>query len=76
MQESISETLMEKIRDRMSTLRVGSPLDKSIDIGAIVAQVQLDRIRRLVDEGVAEGATCWQPQMEMPSRGLYFHQRC
>ncbi|MGA7697228.1 MAG: aldehyde dehydrogenase family protein, partial [Candidatus Sulfotelmatobacter sp.] len=46
--------------------------DKSIDIGAIVAQVQLDRIRRLVDEGVADGATCWQPQMEMPSRGLYF----
>ena len=72
MQESIAETLMQKIRDRMSTLRVGSPLDKSIDIGAIVAQVQLDRIRRLVDEGVADGATCWQPQMEMPSRGLYF----
>ncbi|MGA7695817.1 MAG: aldehyde dehydrogenase family protein, partial [Candidatus Sulfotelmatobacter sp.] len=72
MQESIAETLMQKIRDRMSTLRVGSPLDKSIDIGAIVAKVQLDRIRRLVDEGVAEGATCWQPQMEMPSRGLYF----
>ena len=71
-QESIAETLMQKIRDRMSTLRVGSPLDKAIDIGAIVAQVQLDRIRRLVDEGVAEGATCWQPQMEMPSRGLFF----
>ena len=72
MQESIAETLMEKIRGRMTRLRVGSPLDKSIDIGAIVAQVQLDRIRRLVDEGVAEGATCWQPQMEMPPRGLYF----
>jgi aldehyde dehydrogenase (NAD+) len=72
MQESIAETLMQKIRDRMSSLRVGSPLDKAIDIGAIVAQVQLDRIRRLVDEGVAEGATCWQPQMEMPSRGLFF----
>jgi aldehyde dehydrogenase (NAD+) len=72
MQESIAETLIEKIRDRMSTLRVGSPLDKAVDIGAIVAQVQLDRIRRLVDEGVAEGATCWQPKMEMPSRGLYF----
>jgi aldehyde dehydrogenase (NAD+) len=72
MQESIAETLMQKIRDRMSTLRVGSPLDKAIDIGAIVARVQLDRIRRLVDEGVAEGATCWQPQMEMPSRGLFF----
>ncbi len=72
MQESIAETLIEKIRDRMRTLRVGSPLDKAVDIGAIVAQVQLDRIRRLVDEGVAEGATCWQPEMEMPSRGLYF----
>jgi aldehyde dehydrogenase (NAD+) len=72
MQESIAETLMHKIRDRMSRLRMGPPLDKSIDIGAIVAQVQLDRIRRLVDEGVADGATCWQPQMEMPLRGLYF----
>jgi aldehyde dehydrogenase (NAD+) len=72
MQESIAETLMEKIRSRMSTLRVGSPLDKAIDIGAIVAPVQLERIRRLVDQGVAEGATCWQPQIEMPTRGLYF----
>src|SRR5882762_9038499 len=72
MQESIAEALMEKIRDRMSTLRVGSPLDKAIDIGAIVAPVQLERIRKLVDQGVAEGATCWQPHLEMPSRGLYF----
>ena len=72
MQESIAEGLLEKIRSRMSTLRVGSPLDKAIDIGAIVAPVQLERIRRLVDQGVAEGATCWQPQIEMPTRGLYF----
>ena len=72
MQESIAETLVEKIRHRMSTLRVGPPLDKAIDIGAIVAPVQLDRIRRLVDQGVADGATCWQPESEMPSRGLYF----
>ena len=72
MQESIAESLMEKIRDRMSALRVGSPLDKAIDIGAIVAPVQLERIRRLVDQGIAEGASCWQPQIEMPSRGLYF----
>jgi aldehyde dehydrogenase (NAD+) len=72
MQESIAEGLMEKIRSRMSTLRVGSPLDKAIDIGAIVAPVQLERIRRLVDQGVAEGATCWQPQIEMPTGGLYF----
>ncbi len=72
MQESIAEPLMARIRDRMSTLRVGSPLDKAIDIGAIVARVQLDRIQKLVDQGIAEGATCWQPELEMPSRGLFF----
>ncbi len=72
MQESIAEPLIEKVRDRMSTLRIGSPLDKAIDIGAIVARVQLDRIHRLVDQGIAEGATCWQPQVQMPSQGLYF----
>ena len=72
MQESIAEPLIAKICDRMNTLRVGPPLDKAIDIGAIIARVQLDRIQRLVDQGVAEGATCWQPQIAMPSRGLYF----
>ena len=72
MQESIAEALLGKIRDRMSTLRAGPPLDKAIDIGAIVARVQLDRIQKLVDQGIAEGATCWQPSIEMPSRGLYF----
>jgi aldehyde dehydrogenase (NAD+) len=72
MQESIAEPLIAKICDRMNTLRIGPPLDKSIDIGAIVARVQLERIQRLVEQGVAEGATCWQPQISMPSRGLYF----
>jgi aldehyde dehydrogenase (NAD+) len=72
MQESIAEPLLMKVRDRMSTLRAGPPLDKAIDLGAIVARVQLERIQKLVDQGVAEGATCWQPQIEMPSRGLYF----
>jgi aldehyde dehydrogenase (NAD+) len=72
MQESIAEILTQKIRERMSTLRVGAPLDKAIDIGAIVAPVQLERIRRLVDQGIAEGASCWQPETPMPSRGLYF----
>jgi aldehyde dehydrogenase (NAD+) len=72
-QESVAETLIGKLRQRMSTLRVGAPLDKAIDIGAIVARVQLERIQRLVEQGVAEGATCWQPPaMTMPSRGLYF----
>lgn len=72
MQESIADKLMGKIQDRMNTLRIGSPLDKAIDIGAIVARVQLERIQRLVDQGVAEGATCWQPSIPMPARGLYF----
>jgi aldehyde dehydrogenase (NAD+) len=72
MQESIAETLIAKVQARMNTLRVGSPLDKAIDLGAIVAPVQLDRIKRLVDQGVAEGATCWQPSIPMPSQGLYF----
>ena len=72
MQESIAEVLISKIRDRMSTLRIGPPLDKAIDIGAIVARVQLDRIQRLVEQGIAEGATCWQPQTALPARGFYY----
>jgi aldehyde dehydrogenase (NAD+) len=72
MQESVAEALISKIRDRMSTLRAGPPLDKAIDIGAIVAPVQLERIRRMVSEGVAEGATCWQPPITLPAAGLYY----
>jgi len=72
MQESIAEALIAKVQDRMSTLRIGAPLDKAIDIGAIVAKVQLDRIHKLVDQGVADGATCWQPQVTLPSRGFYY----
>ncbi len=72
MQESIAEPLMGKIRERMSTLRVGLPLDKAIDIGAIVARVQLERIQRMVGQGIAEGATCWQPQVALPASGFYY----
>jgi aldehyde dehydrogenase (NAD+) len=72
MQESIAETLVTRIRDRMETLRIGSPLDKAIDIGAIVAPVQLERIKRLVDQGVAEGANKWQSSCALPDKGLYF----
>jgi aldehyde dehydrogenase (NAD+) len=72
MQESIAEKMTRKLQARMSTLRVGAPLDKAIDIGAIVARVQLDRIDRLVKQGIAEGATCWQPDVLMPTRGLYY----
>jgi aldehyde dehydrogenase (NAD+) len=72
MQESIAENLLGKIRERMTTLRIGAPLDKAIDIGAIVARVQLERIQRMVEQGVAEGATCWQPQVTLPARGFFY----
>jgi aldehyde dehydrogenase (NAD+) len=72
MQESIAESLIGKIQRRMNTLRIGPPLDKAIDIGAIVARVQLERIQRMVGQGIAEGATCWQPEVQLPSRGFYF----
>ena len=71
-QERVAERLYEKIRARMETLRIGSPLDKAIDIGAIVDQVQYDRIKSLVAIGIAEGATCYQPNTELPAKGLYF----
>ena len=70
-QERVAEKLYDKIRARMETLRVGSPLDKAIDIGAIVDQVQYDRIKSLIQAGVAEGATCWQPDISMPEKGLF-----
>jgi aldehyde dehydrogenase (NAD+) len=72
MQESIAAQLSRKLQARMATLRVGPPLDKTTDIGAIVARVQLERIEGLVAQGVAEGASCWQPDIPLPSRGLYY----
>lgn len=72
MQESIAEKLKRKVQDRMSVLRIGAPLDKAIDVGAIVARVQLERIDRLVKQGIAEGATCWQPEIDLPASGFYY----
>jgi aldehyde dehydrogenase (NAD+) len=72
LQESIAEKMIEKLRHRMENLRVGDPLDKGIDIGAIVAPVQLQRIQQLVEQGRAEGATCWQPSWALPKEGLFY----
>jgi aldehyde dehydrogenase (NAD+) len=71
-QEGIAERLTEKLRARMETLRVGDPLDKTVDIGAIVAPVQLERITQLVNEGVEEGATLWQPSWSCPTDGCFY----
>src|SRR5437667_1109543 len=70
--EGVAERLVTKLRARMEKLRVGPPLDKAIDMGAIVAPVQLERIRKLVDTGVAEGATLWQPSWACPTEGYFY----
>jgi aldehyde dehydrogenase (NAD+) len=70
--EGIAEQLTIKLRARMEKLRVGSPLDKAVDVGAIVDRVQLDRITELVEQGKTEGATCWQPSWSVPTEGLFF----
>lgn len=71
-QESIAERFLGKLKRRMETLRVGDPLDKVTDIGAIVAPVQRARIQELVELGVAEGATLFQPATTCPSVGCFF----
>jgi len=71
-QEGIAERLTEKLRARMEKLRVGSPLDKAVDMGAIVAPVQLERIRGLVSKGVEEGAELWQPSWAVPKEGCFY----
>ena len=71
-QEGIEEKLHEKLRARMEKLRIGDPLDKAIDIGAIIAPVQLQKIERLVRTGVEEGATMWQPSWSCPTDGYFF----
>ena len=70
--EGIADRLTQKLRARMEKLRVGSPLDKAVDMGAIVAPVQLERIRGLVEKGVEEGAKMWQPSWACPTEGYFY----
>lgn len=71
-QEGVAAALERKLRARMETLRMGDPLDKSVDMGAIVAPVQLERIRALVEQGRAEGAEVWQPSWSAPKDGWFY----
>ncbi len=71
-QENIAERLIEKLRVRMEHLRIGDPLDKAVDIGAIVSPGQLKEIQRLVNQGVEEGAVMWQPSWACPTEGYFF----
>jgi aldehyde dehydrogenase (NAD+) len=71
-QEPIFEPLLEKLKARLQTLRVGDPLDKNTDIGAINSRAQLTRIEELVASGVDEGAEMYQPACDLPERGFWF----
>ncbi|MBB5806014.1 aldehyde dehydrogenase (NAD+) [Saccharothrix ecbatanensis] len=71
-QESVAEELLEKLRVRISTLRVGDPLDKNTDVGAINSREQLTKIQQLVETGDAEGAERWTSACPLPDKGFYF----
>ena len=71
-QENIHDEVIASLQRRIGTLRVGDPLDKNTDIGAINSAEQLARIRELSDYGEAEGAHRWQPVCELPDRGYWF----
>ncbi|HEV2036455.1 MAG TPA: aldehyde dehydrogenase family protein [Candidatus Dormibacteraeota bacterium] len=71
-QESIAKPLLEKLKLRLSTLRLGNPLDKNTDIGAINSKAQLEKIQGLVASGLEEGAEIYQPECRLPERGFWF----
>ncbi|WP_460807254.1 aldehyde dehydrogenase family protein [Nocardioides salsibiostraticola] len=71
-QESVNDEVMDRLKRRMSTLRLGDPLDKNTDIGAINSSAQLTRIRELSDIGESEGAGRWSPDCALPDRGFWF----
>jgi len=72
LQEDIHDEFVSKLEKRMQSLRVGNPLDKNTDIGAINSKEQLDKISFLVNEGVSEGGTIFQTECELPANGFWF----
>jgi len=71
-QESIYDDTIRKLKRRLTTLRVGAPLDKNTDVGAINSKMQLEKIRELVASGEEEGAEIYQPPCRLPEKGYYF----
>ncbi|MGE3304094.1 MAG: aldehyde dehydrogenase family protein, partial [Hyphomonadaceae bacterium] len=71
-EESIAPRLLEKLKTRLSHFRIGDPLDKAVDMGAIVEATQLRRIETLVAQGVAEGAQAWRPDIACPAQGCFY----
>jgi aldehyde dehydrogenase (NAD+) len=71
-QESVADIVVERLRERLATLRLGDPLDKNTDIGAINSREQLDKITELTAAGEAEGAQRWSPPCRLPEKGYWF----
>ncbi len=71
-QEGVFPQVIRKLRDRIATLRVGNPLDKNTDIGAINSRMQLDKIHELVDSGLQQGAELVQPRCKLPEKGYWY----
>ncbi len=71
-EESVAPAVIRKLRERIRTLRVGDPMDKNTDLGAINSRAQLTKIREMVDSGVAEGADLYQSDCALPARGFWF----
>jgi aldehyde dehydrogenase (NAD+) len=71
-QETVADEVMERLRSRVSTLRLGDPLDKNTDIGAINSRAQLDKIRELAASGESEGAQRWTSPCPLPPKGYFF----
>jgi len=69
--ESVADAVVAKLKQRLRVLRVGDPLDKNTDVGAIVSRVQLDTIQGYLDAGVKEGAEMWQPPCRLPTKGFF-----
>jgi len=71
-QESVADEVVDALKRRLTTLRVGDPLDKNTDVGAINSAAQLARVRELTESGAEEGAVRWSPPCELPDRGFWF----
>ena len=71
-QENIADSFIDRLKERMSRLRLGDALDKSIDIGAVIDPVQYEMINKWVQRGISEGADVYQPDVDLPSAGCYY----
>ena len=71
-EESVLPVLVGKIKARLSRMRVGDPLDKAIDMGALISPAHLERVQRFVEQAQAQGATVWQPQIALPRQGAFY----